>query len=309
MTDTDSCSNEADVARLDGPTAVCLTRMVHDGVEHSHLQLASEVLHLTQRVLAVSGEQLRHFLYSGGTGALDARLLEVSNRLFKPALETLGRRKITEKLDSFKRDPANRRLSQLAAEFHVAAPTIDVAVCGKEGSGRERQALFLLTLFRHPSGHFKNDPASVLRELCGAYYCAMVITYAQGFALLAKASVRHRFNLNLARIAASWNADLSARSELLDDIATAFEATPSLPNLLCDENLSENVMAHQECLRHAVWRASELDIIMPGMLASLDYLDAFKDAWLPFNLVSIRPVPIHDRWNWGRVVDAEIVRP
>jgi 6-phosphogluconate dehydrogenase len=200
-------------------------------------------------------------------------------------------------------------LSQLAAELHLPAPTIDAAMCGQDGSARERQTSFLLTLFRHPSGYFGNDPASVLRELCGAYHGAMIITYAQGFALLAGASVRHRFSLDLAYVANSWNADCPVRSELLDDIAAAFEATPSLPNLLCDENLSEKLMACQESLRHAVWRASELDIIMPGMLASLDYLDDFKDAWLPLNLVPIRPIPVHDRWNWGRGVDAEIVRP
>jgi 6-phosphogluconate dehydrogenase len=308
MTDSDSGVGDAGLARLDDSAVACLARAVRDGVEHSLLQIASEVFDLTQRVLALSDKQARDLHRSPRIGALDGSLLEASNRLFNAFDEGMGRRQITEKLGSFKSDPANQRLSQLAAELQVPAPTLDAVLRGHDCSARERQTSFLLTFFRHPSGRFGNDPASVLRELRCAYYGAMLITYAQGFALLAEASVRHRFNLDLAEVANSWNAARPERSMLLDDIAAAFEATPSLPNLLCDEGLSEKLMAHQECLRHAVWRASELDIIMPGMLASLDYLDASKDAWLPFNLVPIRPVPVHARWNWGRGAEAEIAR-
>jgi 6-phosphogluconate dehydrogenase len=43
-------------------------------------------------------------------------------------------------------------------------------------------------------------------------------------------------------------------------------------------------MAHQEFLRHAVWRANELHTVVPAMLAAVDYLDSLKDSWLPANL-------------------------
>jgi 6-phosphogluconate dehydrogenase len=51
-------------------------------------------------------------------------------------------------------------------------------------------------------------------------------------------------------------------------------------------------MARQECLRHAVWRATEMDMVAPGLLASLDYLDSFRDAWLPVNLVQVQKDPM-----------------
>jgi 6-phosphogluconate dehydrogenase len=80
---------------------------------------------------------------------------------------------------------------------------------------------------------------------------------------------------------------------VLDDIAEAMRATPSLRNLLADDDLSDKVMAHQEYLRHAVWRANELNTVVPAMLAAVDYLDAQKDAWLPVNLIQVR----HDEPN------------
>jgi 6-phosphogluconate dehydrogenase len=74
---------------------------------------------------------------------------------------------------------------------------------------------------------------------------------------------------------------------LLDDISTALQATPDLPGLLSDDDLSERVMASQENLRHAVWRAHELDTPVPALLASLDYLDSNRAAWLPANLIQV----------------------
>jgi 6-phosphogluconate dehydrogenase len=73
------------------------------------------------------------------------------------------------------------------------------------------------------------------------------------------------------------------------------QATPSLRNVLADVDLSEKVMAHQEFLRHAVWRANELDTVVPAMLAAVDYLDSTKDAWLPANLVQVRQDEPHER--------------
>ncbi|HEX3719559.1 MAG TPA: hypothetical protein VH595_16515 [Verrucomicrobiae bacterium] len=74
---------------------------------------------------------------------------------------------------------------------------------------------------------------------------------------------------------------------MLDDITAALQATPTLDNLLCDEELSEKVMANQETLRRAVWRANELGAVVPCLVAALDSLDSSRDAWLPVNLVQV----------------------
>jgi 6-phosphogluconate dehydrogenase len=72
-------------------------------------------------------------------------------------------------------------------------------------------------------------------------------------------------------------------------------ATPNLRNVLGDEDLSERVMAHQEYLRHAVWRANESHTVVPAMLAAVDYLDSTREAWLPANLVQVRQEEPHER--------------
>jgi 6-phosphogluconate dehydrogenase len=72
---------------------------------------------------------------------------------------------------------------------------------------------------------------------------------------------------------------------LLHDITTALQSAPDLPGLLSDDDLSERLMAHQENLRQAVWRAHELDTSAPALLASLEYLDSNNAARLPVNLI------------------------
>jgi 6-phosphogluconate dehydrogenase len=92
-----------------------------------------------------------------------------------------------------------------------------------------------------------------------------------------------------------WKGCATLSTTVLDDIYKAMRATPSLHNVLGDEDLSEKVMENQEFLRHAVWRANELNTVVPAMLAAIDYLDNTKDAWLPANLVQVRQADPDER--------------
>lgn len=44
-------------------------------------------------------------------------------------------------------------------------------------------------------------------------------------------------------------------------------------------------MDHQENLRSLVCVASQLGIPVPGLMVSLGYLDAYRSAWMPANLI------------------------
>jgi 6-phosphogluconate dehydrogenase len=269
--------------------AACFARMVHAGIECALMQLSCEAFELLQRALGLNDKQLLEVSGASQTGLPRGHPGDISGQFFNTATKGTSQNQIVEKLNALKNSAAARRVAQTARELGVATPTLDAALGTEYFSPRERQRSFILTPFRHPFGRFGNDAESVQEELRGALYAARIITYAEGFALLAEASGRLQFRFDRAEIARVWKGGSGARSNLLEDIAAALEATPSLQNLLCDEDLAEKVMAHQEYLRRAVWRAGELESVAPGLLASLDYLDSFKDAWLPVNLVQVRP--------------------
>jgi 6-phosphogluconate dehydrogenase len=46
-------------------------------------------------------------------------------------------------------------------------------------------------------------------------------------------------------------------------------------------------MFQQERLRQAAWRARQWQADIPTTMASLDYLDCHRGAWLPMNLIQV----------------------
>ena len=140
---------------------------------------------------------------------------------------------------------------------------------------------------RQPIGRLGLDPESVLDELHGAFRAAMIITYAEGLSLLAAVPAPCGTPFEVVESVRLWKEGNPARSSLLEEIACVLEGMPSLPNLLCDDDISEKLMEHQEFLRRAVWRAHHLNVLTPAMLAALDYMDLRRNAWWPINLVQV----------------------
>jgi len=271
--------------------AAHFVKLCHDGVEYAQLQLLSETFDLLQRTLILTDEELHDASRAWHLGVFNGYLMEISGRVFEPDDKQTPRLVLQERLHFARNDPQGKRVAQSAWELEVPIPTIEAAVGTLRVAATERRQALLAAPFRQPVGRFGDDAESVLDELHGALHAAMVITYAQGMALLVAASEHLGFQFNLHEISRAWRGCTRLRTSLLDDITTALQATPDLPGLLSDDDLSQAVMARQENLRHAVWRAHQLDAVVPGLLASLDYLDASREAWLPVNLIQVPPRP------------------
>jgi 6-phosphogluconate dehydrogenase len=233
--------------------------MIHDGIDYGLMQLVLETFGLLKRALVLDDDELR----------------AVASAWQMSRLKTgLG-------------DEAARWTAQAAYELAAPAPTIAAAAGLRTMSEMEKQTHFATTPFRQPLGKFGDDMASILDELHGALRAAILITYAQGLAVLASGSERYEYGMDLAEVIRLWKGCGSLRAALLEEIASAIGATPHLPNLLYDDDLSGKVMEQQERLRHAVWRAGLLQCNVPALMASLDYLDAYRGVWLPVNLVQV----------------------
>ena len=113
----------------------------------------------------------------------------------------------------------------------------------------------------------------------------MILTYAQGMALLSAASGAYKYHLDCEAVARIWRGGCIIRAALLEDIRAAFQSRPALSNLLLDPGLSRTVMEHQEDLRSVVCAAATSGVPTPGLMASLSYFDAYRSAWLPANLI------------------------
>jgi 6-phosphogluconate dehydrogenase len=175
--------------------------------------------------------------------------------------------------------------SQSAMELQVPIPTIDLAVGMRDLSVFATEREQASAIYQRPQRRFNGDRDAFLIQLGHALFAGMIIIYAQGMALLAVASDKYGYHLNLETVARIWRGGCIIRAGLLEDICAAFHVRSDLPNLLLAPKLSRKIMAHQESLRQVVCQAAELGIPAPGLMFSLGYLDAYRSAWLPANLI------------------------
>ncbi|MFZ0281963.1 MAG: NADP-dependent phosphogluconate dehydrogenase, partial [Bacteroidales bacterium] len=175
--------------------------------------------------------------------------------------------------------------SQSAMELQVPVPTIDIAVAMRDLSVFEKQRGMAEKIYLYPETHFKGEQKEFLTHLRKALYVSMLTTYTQGFALLSAASDKYRYHLDLEAVARIWRGGCIIRSALLEGIQAAFHSNQDLLNLLLDPNLSEKIKENKESLRQIVCQAGTLGIPIPGIMATLAYLDAYRSSWLPANLI------------------------
>jgi 6-phosphogluconate dehydrogenase len=135
-----------------------------------------------------------------------------------------------------------------------------------------------------PAVDFKGERQQLVDAAREALFASVILSYAQGFSLMAQASEEYDYRLDLKRIAKIWRAGCIIRADLLDDIMRAFDRNPILSNLLLDEILSEVVAHRQGALRYVITTAISLGIPVYGLSSALGYFDAYRSERLPANL-------------------------
>lgn len=285
---------EAAAARIDGDPCVTylglgsaghFVKMVHNGIEYGVMQLIAETYDLMKRGLGLNNAAMQEIYTSWNQGELNSYLVEITGDILaQPDTQTGG-----ELIDSI-RDVARQKgtgqwTSQSALELQVPLPTIDMAVAMRDLSRFTEEREQVSSLYPPPGSSPGGDRDSFLARLRGALYAAIIITYTQGMALLAVASERYEYHLDLEAVARIWRSGCIIRAALLEDIQAAYKTGGNLSNLLLAPNLARLVIAQQQSLRQVVCQAAEWGVPAPGLMTSLSYLDAMRSARLPTSLI------------------------
>jgi 6-phosphogluconate dehydrogenase len=260
-------------------------KMVHNGIEYGLMRLIAEIYDFMRRGLGFTDAQIHGIFDRWNHEELNSYLVEITADIFSRIDEKTGQRLVDVILDEAGQKGTGMWASQDAMDLQVPIPTIDVAVAMRNLSGYKGEREEAARVLHRPLAHCEGDRLKFIGQLRSALYAGMIITYAQGMALLTAASVKHEYHLNLETVARVWRGGCIIRAALLEDIRAAFEARWDLPNLLLDPNLSNKIVDHQENLRSLVCAASQLGIPVPSLMVSLGYLDAYRSAWMPANLI------------------------
>jgi 6-phosphogluconate dehydrogenase len=135
-----------------------------------------------------------------------------------------------------------------------------------------------------PTGKYDGDKQTFINQVRDALYCSKMCSYAQGMALLSKASSEFNYNLDLGETARIWKGGCIIRAGFLDKIKKAFHDNPSLPNLLLAPEFKQTILDRQTAWRNVLTVANTLGIAVPAFSSSLDYFDSYRRDRLPQNL-------------------------
>ena len=260
-------------------------KMVHNGIEYALIQLLAETYDLMKRGLGYNNDQLHEVYDQWNKAELQSFLVEITADIFARKDDKTGKRLIDMIRDEARQKGTGKWTSQDAMDLQVPIPTIDAAVSGRDLSAYKAERVAAADKLKVKTSAFSGDAGEFVETLRQAFHFAMIISYAQGMALLRTASADYGYNTNLPDVARIWRGGCIIRAKLLEDISAAFEKDPDLANLMIDSQFLGDVTSRHEAVRKVVQTAVEMGIPAPAFSASLAYFDGYRTERLPANLI------------------------
>jgi 6-phosphogluconate dehydrogenase len=260
-------------------------KMVHNGIEYAIMQLISEVYDLLHRGLGLNNDELHEVFKEWNEGELQSFLIEITRDIFLQKDDVTGNRLVDMILDKAGSKGTGKWTSQDAMELPVAIPTIDTAVAFRTISGVKEERIAAAKIFAPAVSALEGDKKALTAQIGEALYTAIILCYAQGLAMLHKASEELKMDIPLQDVVKSWRGGCIIRSVLLQDFYKAYTSNPQLSNILLDASLAGIVKAKQASLRAVIVQAIQHQIPVGGLMSALAYLDAYSTERMPTNLI------------------------
>ena len=278
-------NGEPCVAYLGPGSAGHYVKMVHNGIEYGLMELIAETYDLLKRALGLLPRELAAIFEQWNREELNSYLIEITSKIFRRLDDKTGQPLVDLILDKAKQKGTGMWTTEEALQLQVGTPTIDMAVMMRDLSGFKSEREAAAQVLGRPQIAFAGDRQLFISRLKNALCACLITTYAQGMALLKKASETYGYGLNLEAVARIWRGGCIIRSALLEHIRSAFLARADLPNLLLDPYLRQEFRSREDDLRQVVSAAAELRLPAAALMASLAYVIAYSSAQLPANLI------------------------
>jgi 6-phosphogluconate dehydrogenase len=260
-------------------------KMVHNGIEYGLMELISETYDLFKRGLGLTPAEMAPVYDRWNREELNSFLIEITAKILARRDNRTDGFLIDMILDKAKQKGTGMWTSSEAMNLQVVTPTIDIAVVMREMSGYKEERGRAARMLTGPVSAFPGDRERLIGQVKNALYVGMIAAYAQGMALLRKASAAYDYGLDLEAVARIWRGGCIVRAALLEDIRDAYRAKADLSNLLMDPHLGREFIGREADLREVVKTAATLGLPAPGLMATLGYYDAYRSAVLPANLI------------------------
>jgi 6-phosphogluconate dehydrogenase len=259
-------------------------KMVHNGIEYGDMQLICEAYHLLKEIGGLSNAELAKTFTDWNSGDLDSFLIEITSEIFKKKDELGSGDLIDQILDTAGQKGTGKWTATVALDLGIPVTLIGEAVFSRCLSAQKGEREVASKIIKGPQV-VKSPQPQFVKDVERALYCAKVVSYAQGFSLMREAAKDFGWSLNYGAVALMWRGGCIIRSRFLGKIKEAFDRDSELVNLLIDPFFVEVIASGQQSWRRVISTAALQGIPVPAMGTALSYLDGYRSARLPANLL------------------------
>jgi 6-phosphogluconate dehydrogenase len=256
-------------------------KMIHNGIEYGDMQMIAEVFGVMRDGLGMSTAASADIFKKWNQGPLNSYLIEITGYVLEAIEPQTGKPLVELILDKAGQKGTGMWSAIAGQQLGVPATAIEGAVAARSISSRKDERVAAEAVYGKATGLAGNQID--MGDLEKALLAGKIVSYAQGFAVMAKASEEHGWNLPLATIAKIWRAGCIIRSRFLDQMSAAY-AKGEAQNLLMVPDFIAIMQDAHHSLRRIVAAGALGEFPLICLSASLAYFDSYRQAQGTANL-------------------------
>ena len=256
-------------------------KMVHNGIEYGDMQLISEAYSLLKNRKGLDNDEMSVVFEEWNKGELDSFLIEITTNILRFRDE--DGKPLRDKILDVAGQKGTGKWSAIAAmDENDPLTLITEAVYARMLSALSDEREKASGLYPEPVQLGENLYVEEIRQ---ALYASKLISYAQGFSLIRRASERYGWKLDFGTIAQIWRKGCIIRSVFLQKITEAYRKNPELENLLFDDFFRTKIQSALPSWRKVVAEGALSGVALPAMSSALSYFDGLRTQSSAANLI------------------------
>ncbi|MBW3097908.1 NADP-dependent phosphogluconate dehydrogenase [Pseudohoeflea coraliihabitans] len=260
-------------------------KTIHNGIEYADMQMIAEIYGIMRDGMQMEPAAMAGVFAAWNDGPLDSYLIEITADILQTQDDESGKPMVDMIVDAAGQKGTGRWSAIESLRIAAPAPAIEAAVGARSLSAMIDLRTKAEAVLGVPGQGEFDLGATTLDLLEKALLAGKVAAYAQGFSVMAAASKEYGWHLPLPVIARIWRAGCIIRSRFLDDIASAFTATPDVDNLLLTPEFAQIVTDTDRALRAVLAEAIRKGQPVPALASAVAYFDQLRRSRGTANLI------------------------
>lgn len=260
-------------------------KMVHNGIEYGDMQLIAESYDLLRKLAGLSVSETAAIFKEWNAGELDSFLIEITSDILTKIDSDTQKPIIDVILDSAGNKGTGKWTSQNSLDLGVPLSLITESVFARYISTLKEERVAASEVLAGPVIKPYEQKEQLIEKIRQALYFSKIMSYAQGFSQYKTASETYDWQLNCGEIAQIFREGCIIRARFLQKITDAYEAKPTIKNLMLDNYFKDITNSYQEAVREVIMLAVASGIPVPTFSAAISYYDSYRSEQLPANMI------------------------